>query len=126
MSHPFLDGMLIGGGAVLGANLVADYLTPASETSIWSGAVDNAVMSASRVTYRGRSFLRLYVVADGRWATVGACWQYPEMIALIQTWERYLLNGGTVQAWLANNTYQASKVAALEQSGRLCSSNARS
>ena len=123
MIDAILRGLLVGGGAYAGAKLGEKYLSGgATETPIWTGHIGGDIakpaLSMTMVRYRGRMHYRLYVVSEGQWALAASAWEYPEVLAAIQTWERYIAEGGTVAAWQARNTLRANEVAELEQSWR--------
>jgi hypothetical protein len=119
MIDAILRGLIVGGSAYAGAHLGEKYLSGVTETPVWTGHLGGDVgkpaVSLTRVAYRGRVHYRVFVVTNGQWAQVAGCWEYPEALAAIQTWERYISEGGTVEAWLAHNTRRAQEIAALEE-----------
>ncbi len=114
-------GIIVGAIAAgeIGQRLGAKYLDGAQETPYWTGHVGGdtakAAASITALRYRGKVSYRLYVVTEGQWAQVEHG-EYPAVLAALQTWERYLAEGGTVTAWLAQNTQRANEVAQLEHS----------
>jgi hypothetical protein len=114
MIDAILRGLIVGGSAYAGARVGEKYLTGATETPVWTGHVGGDVgkpaVSITQVRYRGRVYYRVYVATEGQWALVAACWLWPEVLGVLQTWERYLSEGGTVAAWSAHNAQRAGKI----------------
>lgn len=98
------------------------YLTGATETPVWTGHVGGDVgkpaVSITQVRYRGRVYYRVYVATEGQWAQVAACWLWPEVLGVLQTWERYLSEGGTVAAWFTHNARHAEEIRNMEEAWR--------
>jgi hypothetical protein len=115
MSDPFLDGLLVAGGAILGAHLGQKYLAGFTEQHMVTESVGNTIVSVSQCGYRGRTWFRLYVIEDGEVNTVGQYWHYTEVLAALQVWLRYLTRGGTITAWRIHNAQAGQEIAALEQ-----------
>jgi hypothetical protein len=74
---------------------------------IWQGTVGDTVLVLMSVHTHGRQSYALHVIHGGVSHPAGAFWTYPEALAAVTYWQGYLANGGTVQAWLANNTANA-------------------
>ncbi len=105
--------------AYAGMKAADTYLTPQSELPVWTGHIGGDVgkpaVSITLVRWRGKTSYRLYVATDGQSALVMSG-TYAEILGALQTWEKYLSEGGTVSAWLAKNAQRANEVAALEGS----------
>ena len=115
MSDPFLDGLLIAGGVMLGAHLGQKYLTGFTEQHMATEGIRDTIVSVSQCGHRGRMWFRLYVVENGQVNTVGQYWHYTEVFAALQAWLRYLTEGGTITAWRIHNARAGREIAALEQ-----------
>jgi hypothetical protein len=115
MSDPFLDGLLIAGGAMLGAHLGQKYLAGFTEAHMVTENIGNTIVSVSQCGYRGRTWFRLYVIENGQVNVVGQYWHYTEVLAALQTWVRYLTDGGTITAWRVHYTQAGREIAALER-----------
>lgn len=55
------------------------------------------------------------MIANGEWALVEATQAYPQIIASMQRWERYVRDGGSIADWLAHNANREREIADLEQ-----------
>jgi hypothetical protein len=80
--------------------------------------VGGPALSITQVRYRGRVYYRVYVATEGQWGLVAACWLWPEVLSVLQTWERYLSEGGTVAAWFAHNAQRAEEIRNMEEAWR--------
>ncbi|MGO8939683.1 MAG: hypothetical protein ACLQLO_22065 [Mycobacterium sp.] len=122
MIDAILRALIVGGSAYAGARMGEKYLTGATETPVWTGHVGGDVgkpaVSITQVRYRGRVYYRVYVATEGQWALVAACWLWPEVLGVLQTWERYLSEGGTVAAWFAHNAQRAEEIRNMEEAWR--------
>jgi hypothetical protein len=105
-------------GAVIGAQLGRKYLSGFEERPVTTMHVGDdtskPALSISRCFWRGKTFYRLYLIESGTATCVGETPHYADVLALIQRWERYLLDGGTVQAWRSHHTQREAEVDDLE------------
>jgi hypothetical protein len=109
------EALFIGAGAWIGSKLGRKYLGPEGERPMWNGHVNNdpsmpAVVIA-QMNHHGKQWWRLYIAAEGDSALVGERWAYAEILALLQSWERYLTDGGTLNAWRMQNELREQEVA---------------
>ena len=99
---------MIGGiiGALIGYRLGDKYLTPSTETPLWTGHLGGDLsapaMMLTRVRHRGRVFYRVIVIMHGNAVEVSAGPEYAQAVAALQMWDGYLRAGGTVEEWLAS------------------------
>ena len=105
--------------AYAGMRAADTYLTPQSELPVWTGHIGGDVgkpaVSITLVRWRGKTSYRLYVATDGQ-SALAMSGTYADILGALQTWEKYLSEGGTVTQWLANNAQRANEVATLEKS----------
>jgi hypothetical protein len=103
MSDPLMEALFIGAGAFIGSKLGHKYLGPEGEKPMWNGHINNdprmPAVIIGQVFHHGKTSYRLYIAADGDWAMVGESAVYAEILALLQSWERFISEGGTLNAW---------------------------
>ena len=109
-------GALVGG--LLGYRLGVKYLGPQGEKPLWNGHINNdpsqPAVSIGQVFRRGKTWYRLYIAAEGDCAMVGERLVYAEILALIQSWEGFFANGGTLNAWRLQNETRQQETAWME------------
>jgi hypothetical protein len=107
------------GGAYIGAKLGDKYIG-VKEQPMWNGHISNdpsrPAVCITRLKWRGTIYYRLYIADAGDWALVGQSAQYPEILAMIQNWERYLAEGGTLNAWRVHCRQREEEIAAMNAS----------
>ena len=112
--------LFILGGSYIGARLGDKYLGNTGERPVWNGHIGNdPSMPAVAITvqkWRARLWYRLFIADQGDWAMVGISQVYAEILAMIQQWERYLTEGGTLNAWRIHCAKAAQETAGLEDS----------
>lgn len=105
-------------GAMAGYRLGQKYLTPDTETPVWTGHVGGDVgkpaISVLACRHQMRLTYKVYVATEGQWACVAACAQWGEVLATLQQWERYISDGGTVAAWMRHHQNAGVEVRDLE------------
>jgi hypothetical protein len=106
-------------GSLVGYKLGQKYLTPTTETPCWDGHIggelSNPAVSVTNVRSKGKLSYRVYVVSDGNFALVACCWIWPEVLAVLQQWEKFLGNGGTVAGWMARNAQREAEIKTMEE-----------
>jgi hypothetical protein len=107
-------------GAMAGYKLGDKYLSGTRETPVWTGHLGGDLsmpaMTIMQVRYRGKISYRLYVITNGNAVLVAVAQHYPEIVAAVQTWDRYLDEGGTVEGWLVHNQHRVREMDRLEAS----------
>ena len=107
MSDPLMEALFIGAGAFIGSKLGRKYLGPEGEKPMWNGHINNdprmPAVIIGQVFHHGKTSYRLYIAADGDWVMVGESAVYAEILALLQSWERFISEGGTLNAWRLRN-----------------------
>jgi hypothetical protein len=105
------------GGAYVGSKMAAGR-TP--EQPLWNGHVGNdpsmPAVAITSLRWRGQLYYRLYIADEGDYAMVGQSTVYAEILAMIQVWERYLTQGGTLNAWRVENARRQEEATGLEHS----------
>jgi hypothetical protein len=81
-------------------------MQPTPTIPIWTDQIGIVTLSLAQLTQGGRTSYQLFAVEGGRWLQVGAYWLYPQALAAIQSWQHYLHNGGTVEAWVRQSLPQ--------------------
>jgi hypothetical protein len=118
MSDPLMEALCIGAGAFIGSKLGRKYLGPEGEKPMWNGHINNdprmPAVIIGQVFHHGKTSYRLYIAAEGDWALVGESEVYAEILALLQSWEAFIANGGTINAWRLQNTQRAQETAWME------------
>jgi len=118
MIDALFRALCIGGGVAIGSKLGRKYLGPEGEKPLWNGHLGNnprlPAVQIGQVFHHGQTWYRLYIAAEGDWALVGQGWQYAEILALIQSWEAFVVNGGTLNAWRLQNELRAREMADME------------
>ena len=118
MSDPLMEALFIGAGAFIGSKLGRKYLGPEGEKPVWNGHINNdpsqPAVIIGQVFHHGKTWYRLYIAAEGDCALVGERAVYAEVLALIQSWEGFIANGGTLNAWRLQNETRAAETAWME------------
>lgn len=110
-------GALIGSFA--GYGLGRRYLSGTREEAVWTahlcGDESKPEATICKCFEKGKAFFRLYIVGDGDWACAGQNEHYAAVTALVQQWETYVRNGGTIAAWRMHNAVREQQVADLDK-----------
>ena len=118
MSDPLMEALFIGAGAFIGSKLGRKYLGPEGEKPMWNGHINNdprqPAVIIGQVFHHGKTSYRLYIASEGDWALVGESEVYAEILALLQSWEAFIANGGTINAWRLQNEQRAQETASME------------
>jgi hypothetical protein len=105
-------------GSMVGYKLGQKYLTPDSESPVWTGHVGGDVgkpaISVLAVRHHMQLSYRVYVATEGQWACAASCMHWGEVLAVLQQWEQYIAKGGTVAAWLKHHQGAGIEVRDLE------------
>jgi hypothetical protein len=106
-------------GSMVGWKLGQKYLTPTTETPMWTGHIAGDVgqpsISVTSVRSKGKQSYRVYVVDGATWALAAACWQWPEVLSVLAQWETFMAHGGTVTGWLARNAQREEEIRKMEE-----------
>jgi hypothetical protein len=74
-----------------------------SSAPVYTTKIGSVALTVIRVDVRGRISHQLYAADHGTWALVGMFGLYPDALAAVQAWQRYLSTGGTLAAWQAEH-----------------------
>jgi len=100
-------GLAVGAGVSAGPTIAQKHLDNGSQP-LWQGSVGNVVLVLMSNRYHGRQSFSLSVIDNGVTHPAGAWWTYPEAVAVVTHWQRFLTDGGTVASWLRSNAEVAS------------------
>ena len=95
-----INAAIRGAAAGAAATWVNRKMQPTQTTPIWTGQIGNVTPTLAQLAQGSRTSYQLFPVEGGRWLQVGAYWLYPRALAAVQSWQQYLHNGGTVEAWV--------------------------
>jgi hypothetical protein len=105
-------------GAMAGYKLGQKYLTPDTETPVYTGHVGGDVgkpaVSVIACRHHAQLSYKVYVATEGQWACAASASNWGEVLAVLQQWESYIAKGGTVAAWLAHHQGAGVEVRDLE------------
>jgi len=79
----------------------------------WTGTIEPTEVGVV-ITKKGPQYA-LHIVQEGQNAEV-ARGTYPQMLASLQGWERFILDGGSLTAWAAQNEERRVEIAQLKES----------
>ncbi len=85
-----------------------------TEQPFWTGIIEPTEVGAV-ITKKGKRYA-LHIIQEGQNAEVAAG-DYPQVLAALQTWERYIVDeGGSITAWAAQNQDRLAEIAQLKES----------
>jgi hypothetical protein len=100
MFDELIDGLVMGAAAGAASTWAGHKMTPTPGIPIWTGAVGDTAMTLMRETSGRRTHYELWVVELGQAAVqVGRYPVYPDAVAAIGQWGKYLHGGGTIASW---------------------------
>ena len=100
MINMIINAAIRGATAGAAATWVNQKMQPTRTTRSWNDQIGNVTLTLAQLTRDSRTSYQLFAVAGGagcRWARTGCT---PQALAAIQSWQQYLHNGGTVEAWV--------------------------
>ena len=107
--NAFTDGLGAGIGAAVGFGLINALMgaQPPGQQPLWAGEVNETMLVVMQKTSRTATGYHLYAITpEGGCVFAGAVPGIPQMLAMVRQWQRYLTEGGSVQAWLAHHSPQ--------------------
>lgn len=111
-----LDLLWTAGCAVVGYKLGGRYLSTGTEQPVAQSTVGAAEIVLTHQTIRTHPFYRVYVVVNGASPQVWGGYRYAEALSVIGAWQKWLLEGGTLEGWYLANQTRAQEMALLERS----------
>lgn len=88
-----------GAGFGAGAEWASRLVRGNPPKQIWTGTVRDVTFMVMGQQVGRRIRYDLHAVGGGQNVCAGSFWEYPEVVAAVQTWEQFVLDGGTVQSW---------------------------
>jgi hypothetical protein len=91
------------GAAVFGATVsVVNKKMQTGSRPVWTGACNGTVITVLEHTVHGHVGYEVFGSGGGKCVSLGRYPTYPQGMTLVEQWNDYLKNGGTLKAWLAH------------------------